>query len=93
MPGTATIEKNPDNSIINIEEPESVCRSSVNMKNSNLLATIENARACRKKAASLRENIDYSSLVRARMEFIAAQWDELASEYESSIPNGAEVSS
>ena len=55
------------------------------MKNSNQMVTIENARACRAKAAALREPADCSPAVKAKMQIIAAQWDDLAAEYESSI--------
>lgn len=57
------------------------------MKNTNQISAIENALACRTKAAALREGIhrDYSEAVAAKMQSVAQQWDDLAADYEASI--------
>jgi hypothetical protein len=57
------------------------------MKNQNQIAAMENAHACRAKAAALREGIrnDYSEAVAAKMRTVARQWDDLAADYETSI--------
>jgi hypothetical protein len=56
------------------------------MKNQNQIAAIENALACRAKAAALREGIhrDYSEVVAEKMRTVAQQWDDLAADYETS---------
>jgi hypothetical protein len=56
------------------------------MKNQNQIAAIENALACRAKAAALREGIhrDYSESVAEKMRDVARQWDDLAADYETS---------
>ena len=55
------------------------------------MAAVKNAQACRARAASLREPPDSSPAVKAKMRLIAAQWDDLAVEYEAAIlkPVGA----
>jgi len=55
------------------------------MKNWNQTAAVENAHACRAKAASLKAPPDCSPAVKAKLRLIAAQWDDLAAEYESTI--------
>jgi hypothetical protein len=55
------------------------------MKNLNQFLTINNALACRAKAAALREELDkdHSEAVAVKMLNIAQQWDDLAADYEN----------
>ena len=56
------------------------------------MAAVKNAHACRAKAASLREPAEYSPAIKAKMQVIAAQWDDLAAEYESAVLKCVEAS-
>jgi hypothetical protein len=57
------------------------------MKNAIQFLNAENARACRSKAASLREGIDegHSKAFAVKMRTMAQQWADLAADYEMSI--------
>ena len=56
------------------------------MKNSNQIALIGSASACRAKAAALRESArsDSNAVLAAKLLVIAQQWDDLAADYDAS---------